>query len=211
MADGTHAIPRSRGGVYQLVVSDDLVLEQLKALRLSIAGLTTKQDLSSALAPLPTRDELESLRTELRRHFVEVETRLTTEVHELIALRRDLVASRDRLAARVSQLEHDVLELTDLRIGKAHRASATTRVAATRELFDRWQQHQRRESDPLSHRHLLPPPQGPFWQVPMTAPPVATHCPPPVGGIVQAALQTLVHPDAVHCAAMGFSRASLST
>lgn len=94
-----------------MVVSDDLVLEQLKAIRLSIAGLTTKQDLSSALAPLPTRDELESLRTELRRHFVEVETRLTTEVHELIALLRDLVASRDRLAARVSQLEHDVQEL----------------------------------------------------------------------------------------------------
>ena len=92
-------------------MADDLVLEQLKAIRRGIADLATKEDLSSAVAPLTTRAELENLRGELNRHFVEVETRITTEVHELIALLRDLVASRDRLAARVSQLEHDVLEL----------------------------------------------------------------------------------------------------
>jgi hypothetical protein len=40
-----------------------------------------------------------------------VETRITTEVHELIALLRELVTSRDRLAGRISQLERDVEEL----------------------------------------------------------------------------------------------------
>ncbi len=89
----------------------DLVLEQLKAIRRDIAGLATKDDLATATAPLSTKAELESLRAELLRHFVEVETRITTEVHELIGLLRELVASRDRLAARVSQLEQDVQDL----------------------------------------------------------------------------------------------------
>lgn len=100
------------------LMADDLVLEQLQAIRRDISGLATKQDLSTAVAPLTTRveletvrGELEGLRTELLRHFVEVETRITTEVHELIALLRDLVASRDRLAARISQLEQDVRQL----------------------------------------------------------------------------------------------------
>jgi hypothetical protein len=72
-------------------VSDDLVIEQLKAIRKDIAGLATKEDLGL----LATKDDLdgvrrdlEGLRTELLRHFVEVETRIATEVHELIALLR---------------------------------------------------------------------------------------------------------------------------
>jgi hypothetical protein len=89
----------------------DLVIEQLKAIRKEIAGLATREDLTAAIAPLSTKAELESLRAEMLRHFVEVETRVATEVHELIALLRELVTSRDRLAARVSQLESDVLEL----------------------------------------------------------------------------------------------------
>ena len=92
-------------------MADDLVLEQLKAIRRDMAGLATKSDVISAVAPLSTRQELEQLRAELGRHFVEVETRIATEVHELIALLRDLVASRDRLAARIAQLEQDVQAL----------------------------------------------------------------------------------------------------
>jgi len=97
---------------------DDLVLDYLKAIRRDISGLATKEDLAAATTPLSTkaeladlRGELEDLRGELVRHFVEVETRITTEVHELIGLLRDLVASRDRLAARVSQLERDMADL----------------------------------------------------------------------------------------------------
>lgn len=64
------------------VVAHHLLLKQLKAIRRDIAGLPTRQDLSSAVAPLTTREELNGLRAELLRHFVDVKTRLTTEVHE---------------------------------------------------------------------------------------------------------------------------------
>lgn len=93
---------------------DDLVLEHLKALRRDIvtkadlAGATAQLATKSDLEHLSTREELETLRHDMGRHFVEVETRITTEVHELISLLREMVASRDKLAARVTQLEADM-------------------------------------------------------------------------------------------------------
>lgn len=93
------------GRVHTGDVADDLVLEHLKAIRRDMA---TKDDLAVATGTLATRAELEALKADLTRHFVEVQTRITTEVHELIALLRELIASRDRLATRVSQLEQDV-------------------------------------------------------------------------------------------------------
>jgi hypothetical protein len=94
-------------------VADDLVLEQLRAIRKDIAGLATREDVAASLATIRAelKADLEALRGEMLRHFVEVETRIATEVHELIGLLRDLIASRDRLAARLSQLEADVEDL----------------------------------------------------------------------------------------------------
>jgi hypothetical protein len=67
-------------------VADDVILEHLKALRRDVSGLPTRDDLAIATSSLATKSELESLRGELLRHFVEIETRMTTEVHELISL-----------------------------------------------------------------------------------------------------------------------------
>ena len=74
---------------------DDLVLEQLKAIRRDMATKDDLRDVATKddLAPLTTKVELEGLRSEMLRHFVEVETRVTTEVHELISLLRELVTS----------------------------------------------------------------------------------------------------------------------
>jgi hypothetical protein len=98
-----------------VVVADDLVLEQLKGIRRDMATKADLKDLASRdqlrAIEATLRADVEALRGEMLRHFVEVETRVGTEIHELISLIRELVSSRDRLAARVSQLERDVQEL----------------------------------------------------------------------------------------------------